>query len=128
MTITNPLRIGYAICELLMRSEMISSRVNGRIYAYTSKGEAKLPCITYEGISIDYDECKDGVFASEVTMQLNVLSTDYPTGIDIAEEVLDALSEHEGIVPVSVSCDYDVAATMFTHVLTLRYISNESNC
>ena len=119
MTITNPLRIGYAIGELLMRSEMIASRVNGRIYAYTSKGEAKIPCITYEGISIDYDDCKDGAFASEVTIQLNVLSTDYPTGIDLSEEVLDALSEHDGITPVSVSCDYDAAAMMFTHTLSL---------
>lgn len=120
MTITHPLRIGYEICSLLQGSEILAEHVRGRIYAYTSKAEAKLPCIIYEGISVDYEENKDGAMPSEVTIQLLVNTTDYPTGITISEEVVDVLTEHEGIVPISASCDYDVAAMMFTHTLTFK--------
>lgn len=120
MNITNPLRIGYEICALLQGSEILAEHVRGRIYAYTSKAEAKLPCIIYEGISVDFEETKDGAEANEVSIQLLVNTSDYPTGIAISEEVVDVLSEHAGIVPISASCDYDVAAMMFTHTLTFK--------
>ena len=120
MTIENPLRIGAVIREALLSSELIAGRVNGRIYPYTTQSEAKMPCIVYEGIAVDYDEYKDGAEATEVTMSLNVNATDYPSSIEIAEEVIDVLSEHEGVVPVSVSCEYESSALLDVHKITIK--------
>ena len=120
MNITHPLRIGYEICNILHASEVIAEHVQGRIFAYTTKKDVVMPNIVYDGVSVDFEETKDGAEPSEATLSLNVNSTDYPTGIAIAEEVMDTLSEHEGIVPVSASCDYDQAANMFTHNLTIN--------
>ena len=120
MTIDNPLRIGAVVREALLSNELIAGRVNGRIYPYTTQNEVKMPCIVYDGISVDYEEYKDGAYATEVTMSLNVNATDYPGSIELAEEVIDVLSEHEGVVPVSVSCEYDNAALIYVHNITIK--------
>lgn len=119
MNITNPLRIGTDIREVLLDNELIAERIGGRIFAYTTKDKVGMPNIVYDGISVDYEEYKDGAMPSEVSISLNVNTIDHPSGIALAEEVLDVLTEH-GCVPVAVSCEYDVAALMFTHNLTFK--------
>ena len=116
----HPLRIGYAISDILNSSELIAEHVHGRVFAYTTKEKVAMPNIVYDGVSIEYEETKDGAEPSEATLSIKVNTTDYPTGIAIAEEVMDALAEHEGIVPMSASCEYDQSANMFTHNLTLK--------
>lgn len=119
MNITNPLRIGTAIREVLLDNELIAERIGGSIFAYTTKDKVGMPNIVYDGISVDYEEYKDGALPSEVSISLNVNTIDHPSGIALAEEVLDVLTEH-GCVPVAVSCEYDNAALMFTHNLTFK--------
>jgi hypothetical protein len=78
-----------------------------------------MPCIVYDGISVTYDEHKDGAEASDVTLGIGVNTTDYPGGVELAEAVLDVLTEH-GFVPVSASCDYDNSAQMYVHNITIK--------
>lgn len=119
MNITNPLRIGAAIREVLLDNELIAERIGGRVFPYTTQEKVAMPNIVYDGISVDYEEYKDGAEPSEVNISLKVNTLDYNSGIALAEEVLDVLTEH-GCVPVAVSCEYDNAALMFTHNLTIK--------
>lgn len=119
MNITNPLRIGAAIREVLINSELINASIGGRVFPYTTQDKVAMPNIVYDGISVDYYESKDGAEPSEVNISLNVNTLDYPSGIALAEEVLDVLTEH-GCVPTAVSCEYDSVALMYTHNITIK--------
>lgn len=119
MNIANPLRIGTAIREVLLDNELIAERIGGRVFPYTTQEKVAMPNIVYDDISVNYDECKDGAYPTDVTMSLNVNTSNYQEGIDLSEEVLDILTEH-GCVTVVAGCDYDNAALMFTHKLTIK--------
>lgn len=120
MNISNPLRIGSVIREVLMSNEILVARVGDRIRPYTTQSEIPLPHIVYDGVSVDFEDYKDGPYATTASITLNVNTSDYQEGIDIAEEVLDILCEHDGVSPSSASCEYSDAANMFTHQLTFN--------
>lgn len=116
----HPLRIGPVLREILLENDIIAQRVEDRIFPYTSKEKVPLPHIMYDGVTVDYEETKDGAVPTEVGLSLNVNTSEYMEGIEFSEEVLDVLAEHGAIVPISADCEYDSAATMFTHKLTIK--------
>ena len=116
----HPIRIGPVLRELLLESDAIAQRVDGRIFPYTTKEKVAMPNIVYDGISVDFEETKDGAEPMEVTVSLNVNTSDYMEGMALAEEVLDVLLEHKSVSPISASCEYDNAALMYTHTLTFK--------
>lgn len=120
MIVENPLRIGDALREVLMGSSLVAEKVGGRIYPYTTQVDVKQPCIVYDDIVVDYVETKDGAVPSEITVSVNVNAGDYDESIAIAEEVLDVLMEEGNVSPLSVGCDYDSAAMMYVHGITIK--------
>ena len=119
MIVENPLRIGDVLRDVLMGSSLVAEKVGG-IYPYTTQSEAKHPFIVYDGIVVDYVETKDGAVPSEITVNVNVNAGDYDESIAIAEEVLDVLMEEGNVSPLSVGGDYDNAAMMYKHEITIK--------
>lgn len=120
MIVENPLRIGDALREVLMGSSLVAEKVGGRIYPYTTQVEVGQSFIVYDGIVVDYVETKDGAVPSEITVNVNVNAGDYDESIAIAEEVLDVLMEEGNVSPLSVGGDYDSAAMIYKHEITVK--------
>lgn len=120
MIVEKPLRIGATIRELLLASPSVRVIVGDRIYPYTTQEEVNAAHIVYDGIGVEFFQTKDGEYPSTIQMTIGCNTTDYRSGIDLAEAVVDVFADHQDIAVTYASCEFDTSAMMFTHSITIN--------
>ena len=118
MIVEKPLRIGATIRELLLTSPKVQTIVGKHIYPYLTQEEIRHAHIVYDGLGVTFEQTKDGEYPSEITLTLNCNTTDYLTGIELGEAVVDVFEDHQDIAVTYASCEYDNG--VFTHSITIN--------
>ena len=123
MIIEKPLRIGATIRELLQASAKVQAIVGKHIYPYLTQGEIRHAHIVFDALGVTFEQTKDGEYPSEIALTLNCNTTDYNLGIELGEAVIDVFEDHEDIAVTYAACEYDAAAMMFTHSITINIMT-----
>ena len=120
MIVDKPLRIGATVRELLQASAKVQAIVGRHIYPYVTQEDIRHAHIVFDGLGVTFEKTKDGEYPSEIALTLNCNTTDYDLGIELGEAVIDVFEDHEDIAVTYAACEYDAAATMFTHSITIQ--------
>ena len=123
MIVDKPLRIGATIRELLLTSPKVHAIVGKHIYPYLTQEEIRHPHIVFDGLGVTFEQTKDGELPSDITLTLNCNTTNYDLGIMLGEAVIDVFEDHEDIAVTYAACEYDAAAMMFTHSITINIVT-----
>ena len=91
----NTLRLGEAIYSILRDFE--------RVYPVVADQGTKFPFIIYKRSSGYTQSAKDGIYSVTANVDILVASSDYDSGIDLAEKVKNRLEATRGI-----HADFDI--------------------
>lgn len=78
--------------------------VSRRVYALRAEANTPMPYIVYRrmGINQTEDVCKDApADVHSMTMQIGVYASDYPTSVEVASKVIEAVSSADLDSPIA---------------------------
>lgn len=80
------------------------SYIENRVFPIVAEEGTKYPFITYNRTSINSNRTKCGVYEDTVNFSVNILTTDYTSGLEIGNLVIDAIFKK--LVSTIPNCDY----------------------
>ena len=82
------------------------TEVGGRVYPIVATEGTSYPYIVYHRTDVDVMQTKDGMGIESATFQVDVVTADYTSGLQLADKVLDLMNGDMDFVPGGVTEGY----------------------
>ena len=80
------------------------SYIENRVFPIVAEEGTKYPFITYNRTSVSSNRTKCGIYEDTVNFSVNILTTDYISGLEIGNLVIDAIFKK--LISTIADCDY----------------------
>lgn len=90
----NTLLISRDIYKALTDNEDLTNIVNKRVFPIVAEEGTQYPFLTYNRTSISSNRTKCGIYEDTVNFSVNILTTDYLSGLDIGNLVRKSIEKH----------------------------------
>lgn len=90
----NTLIISKDIYTALTTKPELTQLVDNRVFPIVAEEGTLYPFLTYNRTSINSNGCKCGIYEDVVNFSVNILTTDYLSGLEIGNEVRVAIEKN----------------------------------
>ena len=89
----NTLNIGKYVHAVLTRDEQLQALIGSKVYPLVADNDTKFPFVVYKRVSVIASNNKDIYHQDDATVEINIITDRYSTGVQIASLIRSILEK-----------------------------------